>query len=112
AEALPNTLRLWKRSEDAEHTMAMQFLNNLKGVKVKDVPQHIKPLLSREKANKAVHEFLEDYKRKYIETSSIKPLHHVLIGVGVISYLLALPQERRHLAHIEEQAKHGKSHGH
>ncbi|KAH7285884.1 hypothetical protein KP509_33G050000 [Ceratopteris richardii] len=92
--------------------MAMQFLNSLRAVKVKDVPQHIKPLLSREKAKKAVEDFLEDYKRKYIYTGSIKPLHHVLIGVGVFSYLVALPHERRHLAHLEEEAKHGKGHGH
>ncbi|MCO5574553.1 hypothetical protein L7F22_028341 [Adiantum nelumboides] len=92
--------------------MAMQFLSNLRGMKVKDVPQHIKPLLSREKVTKTVHDFIEDYKRKYIETSSIQPLYHVLIGVGVFSYLIALPQERRHLAHIEEEAKHGKGHGH
>lgn len=92
--------------------MAMQFLNSLRAVKVKDVPQHVKPLLSRDRLKKAVDDFLMDYKRKYIDTSSIKPLNHVLIGLGVFSYLVALPEERRHLAHLEEQAKHGKGHAH
>ena len=88
----------------------MQFLNSLRGVKVREVPDHIKPLLNREKAKKAVSDFFDEYNKKYLQTGSIKPLHHVLIGVGVFSYFVALPHERRHLAHLEEQAKHGKDH--
>ncbi|KAM1216758.1 hypothetical protein ACFX2J_013003 [Malus domestica] len=89
--------------------MAMRrFYNEIKGLKVKELPDHIKPMLSVDSAKKAVQRGLDNYHAKYIQTSSVDPLLHVCFGGMIFSYLVALPEERRHLEH----AKHAKEHGH
>ncbi|CAN6567206.1 hypothetical protein ACFX13_013287 [Malus domestica] len=89
--------------------MAMRrFYNEIKGLKVKELPDHIKPMLSVDYAKKAVQRGLDNYHAKYIQTSSVDPLLHVCFGGMIFSYLVALPEERRHLEH----AKHAKEHGH
>ncbi|KAB2600059.1 hypothetical protein D8674_010330 [Pyrus ussuriensis x Pyrus communis] len=89
--------------------MAMRrFYNEIKGLRVKELPDHIKPMLSVDYAKKAVERGLENYHAKYIQTSSIDPLLHVCFGGMIFSYLVALPEERRHLEH----AKHAKEQGH
>ncbi|KAM1026922.1 hypothetical protein ACFX2A_040749 [Malus domestica] len=89
--------------------MAMRrFYNEIKGLKVKELPDHIKPILSVDYAKKAVQRGLDNYHAKYIQTSSVDPLLHVCFGGMIFSYLVALPEERRHLEH----AKHAKEHGH
>ncbi|KAM1302081.1 hypothetical protein ACFX2H_013040 [Malus domestica] len=89
--------------------MAMRrFYNEIKGLKVKELPDHIKPVLSVDYAKKAVQRGLDNYHAKYIQTSSVDPLLHVCFGGMIFSYLVALPEERRHLEH----AKHAKEHGH
>ncbi|KAB2600060.1 hypothetical protein D8674_010331 [Pyrus ussuriensis x Pyrus communis] len=89
--------------------MAMRrFYNEIKGLKVKELPDHIKPMLSVDYAKKAVQRGLDNYNAKYIQTSSVDPLLHVCFGGMIFSYLVALPEERRHLEH----AKHAKEHGH
>ncbi|CAN6552074.1 unnamed protein product [Malus baccata var. baccata] len=89
--------------------MAMRrFYNEIKGLKVKELPDHIKPMLSVDYAKKAVQRSLDNYHAKYIQTSSVDPLLHVCFGGMIFSYLVALPEERRHLEH----AKHAKEHGH
>ncbi|KAM1781405.1 hypothetical protein ACFX11_039990 [Malus domestica] len=86
--------------------MAMRrFYNEIKGLKVKELPDHIKPMLSVDYAKKAVQRGLDNYHAKYIQTSSIDPLLHVCFGGMIFSYLVALPEERRHL-------EHAKEHGH
>eukprot|EP01018_Ginkgo_biloba_P026546 Gb_17974 [translate_table: standard] len=84
------------------------FFNEIKGLKVKDVPGYIKPMLSKEFIKTRVNNALDNYNAKYIQTSSIQPLHHVLFGGIVFSYLIALPEERRHMEH----EKHKKQQGH
>ncbi|XP_048423696.1 uncharacterized protein LOC103940715 [Pyrus x bretschneideri] len=89
--------------------MAMRrFYNEIKGLSVKELPDHIKPMLSVDYAKKAVQRGLDNYHAKYIQTSSVDPLLHVCFGGMIFSYLVALPEERRHLEH----AKHAKEHGH
>ncbi|XP_068331358.1 uncharacterized protein [Pyrus communis] len=89
--------------------MAMRrFYNEIKGLRVKELPDHIKPMLSVDYAKKAVQRGLDNYHAKYIQTSSVDPLLHVCFGGMIFSYLVALPEERRHLEH----AKHAKEHGH
>ncbi|KAM1974233.1 hypothetical protein ACFX15_039159 [Malus domestica] len=89
--------------------MAMRrFYSEIKGLKVKELPDHIKPMLSVDYAKKAVQRGLDNYHAKYIQTSSVDPLLHVCFGGMIFSYLVALPEERRHLEH----AKHAKEHGH
>ncbi|XXG58026.1 hypothetical protein AAC387_Pa04g0442 [Persea americana] len=85
--------------------MAMRsFYNQIKGMKVKDLPSHLKPMLSIDYAKKAISKGLDNYHAKYIQTSSIDPLLHVCFGGMIFSYLVALPEERRHLEHQQHAA--------
>ncbi|MCL7035116.1 hypothetical protein MKW94_002809 [Papaver nudicaule] len=45
---------------------------------------------------------MDNYHQKYILTGSIDPLLHVCFGGMAFSYLVALLEERRHLAHAKE----------
>lgn len=84
------------------------FYNEIKGLKVKELPNHVKPMLSINYLKSAIHRGLDTYHAKYIQTNSIDPLYHVCFGGLIFSYLLALPEERRHLEHKQ----HAKEHGH
>ncbi|EEF34576.1 uncharacterized protein LOC8262537 [Ricinus communis] len=85
-----------------------RFYNEIKGLKVKEVPNHVKPMLSLDYLKKSVGRALDNYNEKYIQTGSIDPLYHVCFGGMIFSYLVALPEERRHLEHQQ----HAKEHGH
>nr|PNR27471.1 hypothetical protein PHYPA_029623 [Physcomitrium patens] len=85
-------------------------LRNLASMKVKDVPNHLKSNLSREKVMSSTWSWLYKYNEKYIQTGSIRPLMDVMLSVGFLSYAIAWPTEIRHLRHAEEAAKHGKDH--
>lgn len=88
-------------------TMAMRnFLNGLKGLKVKDVPGHVKPMVTTSNAKNFIQRSLDNYHAKYIQTDSIVPLYHVCFGGMIFSYLVALPEERRHLEHKQHAAAH------
>ncbi|CAI0558009.1 unnamed protein product [Linum tenue] len=88
--------------------MAMRrFYNEIKGLKVKEVPDHVKPMLSLDFVKKSVQKGLDNYHAKYIQTSSVDPLLHVCFGGMVFSYLVALPEERRHLEHQQHAKEHG-----
>ncbi|KAI4377210.1 hypothetical protein MLD38_014877 [Melastoma candidum] len=90
--------------------MAMrQFYNEIRGLKVKEVPGYVKPMLSVGYIKKAFEKGLDRYHAKYIQTSSVDPLYHVCFGGMALSYLLALPEERRHLEH-QQHAKDHSSH--
>ncbi|KAK9097506.1 hypothetical protein Sjap_023003 [Stephania japonica] len=88
--------------------MAMRaFYNEIKGLKVKELPKHLKPMLSLSYVKEAVSRGMDNYHRKYILTSSPDPLFHICYGGLIFSYLVALPEERRHLKHkMHEQAGH------
>ncbi|EOY32033.1 hypothetical protein QUC31_019579 [Theobroma cacao] len=89
--------------------MAMRKVyNEIKGMKVKEVPNYVKPMLSMDYVKKAFQRGLDNYHAKYIQTDSIDPLYHVCFGGMIFSYLVALPEERRHLEHQQ----HAKEHGH
>ncbi|KDP41103.1 hypothetical protein JCGZ_03233 [Jatropha curcas] len=85
-----------------------RFYSEIRGLKVKEVPDYVKPKLSIDYAKKSVQKALDNYHAKYIETDSIDPLYHVCFGGLILSYLIALPEERRHLEHQQ----HAKEHGH
>ncbi|XP_022987225.1 uncharacterized protein LOC111484841 [Cucurbita maxima] len=88
--------------------MAMrQFYSEIKGLKVKELPAYVKPLLSVDYVKKAGQRGLDNYNAKYIQTGSIDPLLHVCFGGMILSYLLALPEERRHLEHQQHAKEHG-----
>ena len=84
-----------------------QFFSEIKGLKVKELPAYVKPMLSIDAAKKAVERSLDNYNAKYIQTSSIDPLLHVCFGGMIFSYLVALPEERRHLEHQQHAKEHG-----
>lgn len=83
------------------------FYNEIKGLKVRDLPSYLKPKLSWEYVKNSADKAVDSYIEKYIETSSIQPLYHVIIGGMVLSYLVALPHERRHLEHQQQHASGG-----
>ncbi|KAK1268462.1 hypothetical protein QJS04_geneDACA013957 [Acorus gramineus] len=88
--------------------MAMRgLINEVRGMKVKDVPGHLKPKLTTENAKGIFQRWFDNYQAKYIKTSSVEPLFHLCLGGMAFSYLIALPEERRHLEH----AQHAKEHG-
>ncbi|KAG6741085.1 hypothetical protein NC652_040254 [Populus alba x Populus x berolinensis] len=88
--------------------MALRKLySEIKGLKVKELPDHVKPMLSIGYVKKAVQRGMDNYHAKYIETSSIDPLLHVCYGGMILSYLIALPEERRHLEHQQHAKEHG-----
>lgn len=84
-----------------------QFFSEIKGLKVKELPAYVKPMLSIDSAKKAVQRSLDNYNAKYIQTGSIDPLYHVCFGGMIFSYLVALPEERRHLEHQQHAKEHG-----
>jgi hypothetical protein len=87
--------------------MAKRFYNEIKGLKVTELPSHVKPMLSLDYVKKTVQKGLDNYHAKYIQTSSIDPLLHVCFGGMIFSYLVALPEERRHLEHQQHAKEHG-----
>jgi hypothetical protein len=78
------------------------FYNEIKVLKVKELPNHVKPMLSLNYVKSAVQRGLDNYHAKYIQTSSVDPLFHVCFGGMIFSYLVALPEERRHLEHHQQ----------
>ncbi|XP_071722214.1 uncharacterized protein [Rutidosis leptorrhynchoides] len=87
--------------------MAMRRVyNEIKGLKVKEVPQHLKPMLSVNSMKNSIQKGLENYHAKYIQTSSVDPLYHVCFGGMAFSYLVMLPEERRHLQHQQQHGSH------
>ncbi|XP_051114446.1 uncharacterized protein LOC127240051 [Andrographis paniculata] len=87
--------------------MAMRnFYNEIKGLKVKELPAHLKPMFSINYLKNTVKRGLDNYHAKYIETSSADPLYHICFGGMAFSYLVALPEERRHLEHKQKHGGH------
>ncbi|MBA0752653.1 hypothetical protein Gogos_001460 [Gossypium gossypioides] len=92
--------------------MAMRKVySEIKGMKLKEVPGYFKPMLSMGYLKKSVQRGLDNYHAKYIETDSIEPLYHVCFGGMIFSYLVALPNERRHLEHKKHAEQHEPSTG-
>ncbi|KAG8388470.1 hypothetical protein BUALT_Bualt02G0129100 [Buddleja alternifolia] len=88
--------------------MAMRsFYNEIKGMRVKELPAHVKPMFSINYVKNSVKRGLDNYHAKYIETSSVDPLYHICFGGMAFSYLVALPEERRHLEHQQHAKEHG-----
>ncbi|KAH9805738.1 hypothetical protein KPL71_002512 [Citrus sinensis] len=85
-----------------------RIYNEVKGMKVKELPNYLKPMFSMNYVKQTVQRGLDNYHAKYIQTSSVDPVFHVCIGGMIFSYLVALPEERRHLEHQQ----HAKEHGH
>ncbi|XP_043704380.1 uncharacterized protein LOC122654376 [Telopea speciosissima] len=65
------------------------------------------PFLSSNHVKQVINRGLDNYHRKYIMPDSIDPLYHVCFGGMIFSYLVALPEERRHLEHQQHAKEHG-----
>ncbi|XP_050261610.1 uncharacterized protein LOC126706261 isoform X1 [Quercus robur] len=88
--------------------MAMRkFYSKIKGQKVKEVPDHVKPMVSTNYLKNEFQRWLDNYHAKYIQTNSIDSPYHVCFGGMAFSYLVALPEERCHLMHQEHAKEHG-----
>ncbi|KAF8053151.1 hypothetical protein N665_1458s0009 [Sinapis alba] len=88
--------------------MAMRRIySEIKGKKVKELPAYIKSTFSVESIKTSVRKGLDNYNDKYIQTSSVDPLLHICFGGMAFSYLVALPNERRHLEHQQHAKEHG-----
>ncbi|KAL3825011.1 hypothetical protein ACJIZ3_021040 [Penstemon smallii] len=86
------------------------FYNEIKGLKVKELPAHLKPIFTIGYVKNSFKRGLDKYHAKYIETSSVDPLYHICFGGMAFSYLVALPEERRHLEHLQHAKEHGGAH--
>ncbi|KAL1829329.1 hypothetical protein ACET3Z_007741 [Daucus carota] len=65
--------------------MAMRnFYKEIKGLKVKDLPAHMKPMFTIDYLKGSVKRGLDSYHAKYIQTSSVDPVYHVCFG-GILS---------------------------
>ncbi|KAJ0616690.1 hypothetical protein HanIR_Chr02g0093301 [Helianthus annuus] len=70
--------------------MAMRsFFNEISGMKVKDVPKHVKPMVTTSNAKNFIQRALDNYHAKYIQTDSIVPLYHVCFGGMVVVEVVA-----------------------
>ncbi|KAK6915199.1 hypothetical protein RJ641_020316 [Dillenia turbinata] len=88
--------------------MAMRnFYNEIKSMKVKELPNHLKPMFTIDYVKKSIQRGLDNYHAKYIMTDSVDPLYHICFGGMIFSYLVALPEERRHLEHQQHAKEHG-----
>ncbi|KAL9257955.1 hypothetical protein AKJ16_DCAP05014 [Drosera capensis] len=70
--------------------MARNFFNEIRSLKLKDLPDRILPMLSPNNLKAAVGRGLDNYHAKYIETSSVDPLFHVCFGGMALSYLVGV----------------------
>ncbi|XP_071698871.1 uncharacterized protein [Rutidosis leptorrhynchoides] len=87
--------------------MAMRkFFNEIRGLKVSEVPAVVKKDFTPSNAKNIFTRWLDNYHAKYIQTDSIVPLYHVCFGGMIFSYLVALPEERRHLEHQQHAKEH------
>ncbi|MED6174764.1 hypothetical protein PIB30_072125 [Stylosanthes scabra] len=86
------------------------FYNEIRALKVKELPKHLKPKFSLDYIKNSFDRGLDNYYTKYIETSSVDPVYHVCFGGMALSYLINLPEERRHAEHLEQE-RLAKEHG-
>ncbi|XP_019058147.1 PREDICTED: uncharacterized protein LOC104814658 [Tarenaya hassleriana] len=88
--------------------MAMRKVySEIKGKKLKELPSYFKSGFTIENVKNSVKRGLDNYNDKYIQTSSVDPLLHVCFGGMILSYLVALPHERRRLEHQQHAKEHG-----
>ncbi|CAL0320311.1 unnamed protein product [Lupinus luteus] len=73
-----------------------KFIN---GLKLKELPHHMEPYFSINFIKNSIEKGLHNYHINFIQSNSAEPLYHLCFGGLIFSYLIALPEERRHLAH-------------
>lgn len=90
-------------------------MNEIKGAKVRELPEKLKPILTLRFVKDAIEGGLDAYHKKYIMTNSFQPVYHVCFGGMILSYLVHLPEARRHLEREEQEKlryEGGGGHGH
>lgn len=78
--------------------MPPNFLGGLRGLKLKDLPSYVNKHATENWTPGRVKErtmnFLHQYKEKYIDTGSVKPLFDTMAILFVSSYIIAYPHVR------------------
>ena len=85
-------------------------MKHIASLKPKDILPYARSSFTQEKIVGGFNNWVKGYHKKYIVTSSPKPLMDLMVYVGVGAYALMWPTEIRHLKHAEEVAKHGGEH--
>jgi hypothetical protein len=80
------------------------FIKGLNALKVKEVPAYLSKTVTYANISHYGSIAANDYRIKYISTSSYQPVYHVIGGVFVISYIMSWPTEYRHMMHQKAEA--------
>eukprot|EP00055_Hartaetosiga_balthica_P013874 m.73090 g.73090 ORF g.73090 m.73090 type:complete len:86 (-) comp8411_c0_seq4:3457-3714(-) len=81
---------------------AQKLLQSFANAPVKGVFGWVRSNLTPSQAQKVGKEFTTSYSAKYFKSGSVKPVVHVMLGLGVIGYALEYP----HLKHSQRNRKH------
>ena len=94
--------------------IATKFTQGLQKLKVKEVGPYTRQFaeqhLTPSKLSSRYNNWFQNYKAKYIDTGSPKPLWDTMAGLFVLSYALAWPQELKHLKAEQAAKLEGKKH--
>jgi hypothetical protein len=75
----------------------LQLPKQVASLKAKEVPGFVKETVTKEKVTTGLRKWLDNYRQKYIDTGSVKPLNDTMILVFALSYALAWPTEIKHM---------------
>ncbi|KAI7840100.1 hypothetical protein COHA_006141 [Chlorella ohadii] len=91
-----------------------QLVREASKLKVKEVPGHVQKFAGQhwrpEQLRSRFMNWLHDYKIKFIDTGSPKPLLDVITYGFVFSYALSWPREYAHYKHEQEAKLKGGHH--
>lgn len=76
-------------------------------ITIKDAPSRAWAYMKTSLRPAALKQAADDYAAKYIDTSSIMPLKHAMLGIGAVSVLMSMP----HASHERDERlekKYGK----
>ena len=75
-------------------------------LQVKDIPALAQKHLAPAEVQSRYATFLREYKAKHVDTGSVLPLLHTMVGVFCVSYAVTWPSEYRHMQHQKEHGGH------
>lgn len=78
-----------------------------KDITIKDTPGRVWAYVQKTMHPSALKQAADDYAAKYMDTSSVAPLKHAMVFVGVFSVIMSMP----HAAHERDERlekKYGK----
>lgn len=75
----------------------MAWWRQLFQLKLREIPDYLKSTVTVNNVETKFNSWVADYKAKYIDTGSAKPLLDVAVGGFIIGYVVGWPQNYRHL---------------